>query len=433
MVKGKMRPWVFMAEMWFDQLDAKGVNYFLDGWQDAGYDTVMFGRLDLKDGDTIYPSFSPDRLLYRNTLLKPPELPSHLGLASERLRQAMAAVKERGFGVCLFSPDPYLATGPHKVLSDFTAADCVNYYHARLQDAYQNYPMANRILLDGPEWSYEPQVFRWRDRTIFNEFDNRPAVREKATELGYDFDRIVWSVKRIEEKLGHLTEEKVRRFLAGQKGSLDGMDLLLLDPGLWDWFRFKHETMKQFMDGLRRLAKTLNPSLQIGLGPRLPTWARITGCSLKSISQVTDFQAPKIYLWKGGFDGYYGTLQRCADYLLTANPELPEEACLSLLFRILGIEMPDIRTVADLQKPFPSSYFEVTLANELRKIRADVADLDAIVPYVQTGPNPHAGEPMVSSELEQIIETMQDEGFTRFIHYWHGVFDDEVKVVKSFT
>jgi hypothetical protein len=428
-----MRSWVFMAEWWYDQLGTMGINYFLDGWEDAGYDTVMFGRLDLRDGDKVYPSFSPDRSLYRDTALQPPELPAHLAGAAENLTRAMAAAKERGFGVCLFSPDPYLAIAPEESLFDFTSPDCVNYYHARLRDAYQNYPMADRILMDGPEWSYEPQAFRWRSRTIFNEFDDRPSVRAKAAELGYDFDRIVRSMRRLETELGQLTEDGLRRFLAAQLGSLDGVDLLLLDRGLWDWFAFKHETMHQFMAHLRSVVKELNPALLVGLGPRLPTWARITGCSLKSISQVTDFQAPKIYLWKGGFDGYYGTVQRYADYFVAANPNLPEDLCLAVVFRVLGIAMPDVRYVADLQKPFPSSYFSVTLANEIRKIQADVGSLREIVPYVEVGPHPHSGEPIGIDELQQIVETMQREGLTRFIHYWHGVFDEEVQLVKSFS
>src|SRR4051812_48755245 len=108
MTRGSMRPWVFMAEWWYDQLSSRGVDYFLDGWEDAGYETIMFGRLDLLDGKTVYPSFAPELALYQETSLRPPELPPHLASASERLKRAMEAVKKRGFGVCLFSPDPYL-------------------------------------------------------------------------------------------------------------------------------------------------------------------------------------------------------------------------------------------------------------------------------------------------------------------------------------
>ena len=434
MANGRMRPWVFMAEFWFDQIDRKGIDYFLDGWQDAGYETIMFGRLDLRDQEKIYPSFAPDPSLYRETALEPPELPAHLAPAAESLKRAMAAVKERGFGVCLFSPDPYLAIGPGGGAAyDPTNSDVVAYYHARVRDAYQNYPMADRILMDGPEWSYEPEVFEFRQRTIFNELDGLESARRAAVELGYDFDLIRASLGRLREKLGRLREDELRRLLVSQKGAFDGIDLLLLDRGLWEWFAFRHETMERFMGRLRRVVKGLNPSLQLGLGPRLPSWGRITGCGLKTISRVTDFQAPKVYLWKGGFDGYYGTLARYVDFVTKGNPDLPGDLVLQVLFRLLGIEMPDVRAVADLQKEFPQSYYDVTLVGEIKKIEADVGGLDNVVPYVEVGPHPHGGEPISNDQLRSIVAAMQRAGLTRFIHYWHGQFDEEVAVVREFT
>jgi hypothetical protein len=427
MANDRMRPWVFMAEFWFDQIEQKGVDYFLDGWQDAGYETIMFGRLDLSDQGNIYPSFAPDHSLYRDTALRPPELPAHLGPAAESLKRAMAAVKERGFGVCLFSPDPYLAIAPEGGAAHApTSHDAVAYYHARVRDAYRNYPMADRILMDGPEWSYEPEVFEFRQKTIFNELDGLESARAAAAELGYDFELIEASLARAREKLGRLRADELRRLLLSQKGAFDGVDLLLLDRGLWEWFAFRHETMERFMGGLRRVVRELDPSLKLGLGPRLPTWARITGCSLKTIARVTDFQAPKVYLWKGGFDGYYGTLARYVDFVTSRNPDLPGDLVLQVLFRLLGIEMPDVRSVADLQKEFPRSYYDVTLVGE-------VGSLDDVVPYVEVGPHPHRGEPISNDQLRSIVAAMQRAGLTRFIHYWHGQFDEEVAVVREFT
>jgi hypothetical protein len=430
-----MRPWVFMAEFWFDRLDQRGIDYFLDGWQDAGYETVMFGRLDLRDGEKVYPSFAPDRSLYRDTTLEPPEMPAHLAPAAERLKRAMAAVKERGLGVCLFSPDPYLAVVPEGGAAYApTSPDAEAYYHARVRDAYQNYPMADRILMDGPEWSYEPEIFEFRQKTIFNELDGASgSARAAAAELGYDFDLIRASLGRLRERLGRLREDELRRLLLSQKGAFDGVDLLLLDRGLWQWFAFRHETMERFMGRLRGVVRELSPSLQLGLGPRLPSWARITGCSLKTISRVTDFQAPKVYLWKGGFDGYYGTLARYVDFVMSNNPDLPGDLVLQVLYRLLGIEMPDVRAVGALQKEFPQSYFDVTLVGEIKKIEADVGSLENIVPYVEVGPHPHAGEPISNDELRSIVAAMQRAGLSRFIHYWHGQFDEEVAVVREFT
>jgi hypothetical protein len=434
MANGRMRPWVFMAEFWFDRIDQRGIDYFVDGWQDAGYETVMFGRLDLRDGDALHPSFAPDHSLYRETALRPPELPPHLAPAAERLKRAMAAVRERGLGVCLFSPDPYLALAPEGASYHApTSRDAVAYYHARLRDAHKNYPMADRILLDGPEWSYEPAVFRYRQKTLFNELDDLESARGAAEELGYDLDRIRAALARLSERLGRLREDDLRRLLRAQKGAFDGVDLLLLDRGLWEWFAFRHATMERFMGGLREVVRGLSPSLKLGLGPRLPSWARLTGCSLKTIARVTDFQAPKVYLWKGGFDGYYGTLSRYVDFVLSRNPDLPGDLVLAVLFRLLGIEMPDVRTVADLERAFPSSYFDVTLVDEIKKIEADVGSLDEVVPYVEVGPHPHGGEPIGNDELRRIVAAMQRAGLTRFIHYWHGQFDEEVAVVREFT
>jgi hypothetical protein len=393
----------------------------------------MFGRLDLRDQDTIYPSFAPDPSLYRDTAFKPPEMPAHLAPAAESLKRAMAAVKARGLGVCLFSPDPYLAIAPEGGAYAPTNPDAVAYYHARVRDAYHNYPMADRILMDGPEWSYEPEVFAFRQKTIFNELDGLESARTAATELGYDFDLIRASLGRAREKLGNLHADELRRLLASQRGAFDGVDLLLLDRGLWQWFAFRHETMERFMGGLRRVVRSLNPSLQLGLGPRLPSWARITGCSLKTIARVTDFQAPKVYLWKGGFDGYYGTLARYVDFVTSNNPDLPGDLVLQVLFRLFGIDMPEVRVVADLQKEFPQSYYDVTLAGEIKNIEADVGSLDDVVPYVEVGPHPHGGEPISNDQLRSIVAAMQGAGLTRFIHYWHGKFDEEVAVVREFT
>ena len=158
-------------KLWMDiQRDLEGVMYdherILDAWHEGGVDGVVFGPLvfgqaklsqnaqTLPSERPVAPTYDPNPAVYKRLGVEAPASPEHQ-LPEKRalLEKTMNATKDRGMQVYIMYADG--GSGPggtgHHLHDPQTAAARV----ARMVDTLEHYPMADGVVMDGPEWGYE--------------------------------------------------------------------------------------------------------------------------------------------------------------------------------------------------------------------------------------------------------------------------------------
>ena len=143
--------------------------------------------------------------------------------------------------------------------------------------------------------------------------------------------------------------------------------------------------------------------LLLGNGPRSAMFSGMTGLDFHAWDGIVDILLVKHYFWHRGFDGMYGTVARWIKQIAAWNPELTEEDCWTVLRAWMGIELPEVESLADLELGFPQAFFDEVVQRETRRALAAVEDPGKIMPWVDTGRMPHDGDPMTAGDLQRIL------------------------------
>jgi len=439
---------------------------FLDRMLEGGVTDLLVGRMQFVNEDYgkmgWVPTFSPNLELYRSMelaappetggraegylttygmggLLQAPEMGMDFGEKVEKLDRAFEAAKGRGVGLYIFSPNGPSPGGfvqEVSLIEDARLGHCLNdprylaYYMARTQDTLEHYPGVDGFVTDDPEFGYE---LKHSDRSgIFKCFC--PCCEEKAGELGYDFEAMKAAAERLLERLHQLRPEDVKAFVGTQTGTLDLLDFLVREPDLLRWLRFKTDCVTLFVKTVDDRVKALGGEIRWGISPRTASFAHLTGHNLTVLGDRCDFQCPKLYIWMRGVDGMYGTVHRYAETLMRWNPDLPEDLCLALLFKLFGFVLPGVRYLADLERGFPEAFFAETLVREVEKNVERVGDPERIVAWVDAGESPHGGDPVGTDALRGILAAAEEGGMKAFIYHNYGhLQDEEWEVIREFT
>jgi len=344
-------------------------------------------------------------------------------------------------GVYLYSPDAHPTPGDAGILTQevsliegalvkscFNDPDYRAYTLARIQDAYDHYPQANGFVMDIPEFGYELDHSRWSG--IFKCFCH--CCQAKAEEWGNDFGAIKGAAERLLAELHHLQPAAVRAFIETRRGLFDWLDWLLREPGLLDWFRFRTDAVTDFVKAMYKQVKGIDDRLLFGIGPRTAAFAPLTGYNFRRISQVTDFQCPKLYIWLRGIDGLYGTVYRYTKTLMEWNPTLDEELCLEFVCKLFGFTLPQVNALSDLEKGFPEPFFSQTIAGEIRKAVERIGVVGRIRPWI--GLDAHGGKPLTLHEFRLLLREVERAGLRSFIFHVYNYTPDEAwSVIQEFT
>ena len=127
-----------------------------------------------------------------------------------------------------------------------------------------------------------------------------------------------------------------------------------------------------------------------------------------------DYVLPKHYFWHRGNDGLYGTIARWVQQLAAWNPALAEADCFAVVKAWLGLELPGVDSLADMELGFPEEFFSQLVYDETRRALAAIGD-DKMVAWVSTGRSPHGGEAMTAGDLHGILTATQQAGARRFL------------------
>src|SRR5262245_6377718 len=186
----------------------------LDAWQSGGVRGLVVGRLaflrdypeDAGGGEEGEPgsapeapswggnragtvwAFAPNPTVYRRWGVEPPPDPEEsFRRRRERLVQLLENVKRRGWPIYLF--EPAAGMGPPAPGSPGAGGPLITdegrrrAYLARLEDTVSQFPQADGVILDGPEWGYEIAPGH---RSRFLD-DLPPEVEPVAQAMGFDY------------------------------------------------------------------------------------------------------------------------------------------------------------------------------------------------------------------------------------------------------
>ena len=258
----------------------------LDAWQSGGVRGLVVGRLLFEGGHLAY---TPNPTVYRKwEVPAPPEPADSLDDRRQQLTQLIDRAKGRGWPVYLFDP----ARGgfgerSRQLLSDETERRA---YLARLEDVITQFPQADGVILDGPEWGYE--IAEGHRANLFD--DLGPEIEPAARALGFDYARLVAAKDRLHERLHKLNREAVN--LAAGGGMAHALQLIGHDPGVASWFAFRQRALTGFYRQVHQLCDALtrarNRQVKLGISPRLPAFMPLCGYELPGIASLFDLILP---------------------------------------------------------------------------------------------------------------------------------------------
>jgi hypothetical protein len=421
-------------KLWMDVMrDLEGV---LEGWESrfaawesGGVDGLVIGPLlfdtpkllpglrVVGTGRDPSPTFDPDPRVYRRLGVEPPPAPSRPCPEKRRaLERMLAGAKERGWSVWIFQASAGAGPGGEgHVLADARTRAALT---ARMIDTLEQYPMADGAIMDGPEWGYEIAPRHMDHRSyLFN--DLPPSVAPRCADLGFEYDALVAAKDRLYERLHSLSPAYVEIHASG--GFLGAAGLFGGDPDLLAWLAFRSAALTGFFAGVREgLTAEVSRTVRLGVGPRTAAFAPLCGYDFARLSAFIDVLLPKHYFWHRGFDGMVGTVYRYVETLTEWSPLLDDASALAVVQALFGLELPGVRSRADLEDALTPEFFAQVVTRETRRALAAVEDPERIVPWVDTGRAPHDGDPMPAAHLRQILRAARDAGLQRFLYHHQG-------------
>ena len=420
--------------LWMDiQRDLEGVMYdherSLDAWKEGGVDGVVFGPLvfgtaklsqkaqSLPSAEPVAPVYDPNPAVYERLGVEAPAPPEHK-LPEKRalLEKPLIATKDRGMQVYFMYADGGAGPGGpgHHLHDDRTLASRV----ARMVDTLEHFPMADGVIMDGPEWGYEMAPHHMNHRSFF--FNDLPdSVAPMAADLGYDYAAMVGAKDRLLHLFHNLDSRRIRTHARG--GIVGAHRMLGADPDLMAWLSFRVDSVTRYFRRIREgVAAELGRPVRMGCGPRSAAFAPLCGYDFVELAQFMDFLLPKHYFFHRGFDGFVGTVYRYSQTLIDWNPGLTVPDTLEIVQSLFGIVLPGVQDMLDFESALTPEFFEAVVKQETRRAIASVDDPERIVPWLDTGRFPHDGDPMTARDLKMLLDAAEEAGLRRFNYHHQG-------------
>ncbi len=426
--------WGFLDEFYIDE--------YLDKMEEAGARTLAFG--------TPLP-LEPDPRNYHGAIKGCPPPPDAMARAGT-IRACLKAAQDRGMHIYTYGTNPHMSGASevygrlhtkHVLRPDHALARvksywgaCANgpeflpFYLGRIRDVQRNFPQVEGFLNDGPEFGYEiAGGFMDDNLNLFGCFG--PCCQNKARELGYDFGDLKQAATTLMHWLHALDGAAVERMLEHPGEPLEALSAAAGEERVAAWLRFKQDSIASYIQQLCQGVREVSPALCMGVGSRLPAFTPLTGYDLRRLARHADFLLPKIYLWMGGVDGLYGTVYRWVQTLKTWNPHLAEDLLFRFAYRLFGFELPRIDRLGDILRhiepgfadtialthlgaPFPAEFFTGAVADQVRRMIAQVGDAGRVRPWLDSH---HSGRVLTPNELDQALTAAQSAGLETYLFY----------------
>jgi hypothetical protein len=408
-------PWMYMIypiEQWLSDYRTT-----LDAWEAGGVRGLVIGPLvffkEVPRFDFTYsrpgfklPTFAPDPAIYRKYGLDPPAEAPRDAQKEKQLKALVANAAARGWEILFFGPGHY---GRRRSFAQdpFGALSLV----AGIEDTMRAFPEAKGVVIDGGGEHHYELAFHHGGELLEIRDSEKPLFQH----LGMDMDRMERGIGHLRDRMHHLTSSMVRYYSGG--GMMGGLALFDLNEDILYWLRARQEATLRTVAAYRKQIDGLERKARLGTIPRATTFSVLTTQDYEKIHPYFDYLFPKHYFWNRGFDGMYGTIGRWVQTLRQWNPGLSEEDCFAAVKCWFGLELPGVRTLADLDQGFPDEFFSRVVYSETRRALDAVGDDSKVIAWVSTGRNPHAGDPMPAHDLHRILVASQRAGLKRFIYH----------------
>ena len=383
----------------------------LDAWDAGGIKGLIFGRPCFADaaGEFTIPAFPAKPQAYRERGMEAEELNAPRDPGKEkRLHAMLGDAKKRGWTVLIFCP----GQGPAQVRAQAPADDAYGAVHtaAIWDETFSAFPEADGGVMDG--WTES-----WYElKDIFSRIPDPARVRAAA--CGCDVERLERGMHHLRDRFQNLTPAAVRYY--GARGVLSSINLFDINENALYWLRWRRQDSIDSGRAVRAELDKLPRQLLLGNGLRSAVFSGMTGIDYLAWDEICDFLLVKHYFWHRGYDGLYGTFARWVKRIRTWNPDLSEADCFTVVKAWLGLELPEVESLADMDLGFPQAFFDQVVQEETRCALAAVSDPNKIVPWVDTGRMPHRGDPMTAGDLYRILTASEEAGLQRFLFHNHA-------------
>ncbi len=411
----RLVPWMYMIyplEQWLGDYRRT-----LDAWEEGGVRGLVIGplvffkqvpRFDFtyaRPGEK-FPTFAPDPAIYRKHGVDPPAESQRDPQKEKQLQAIVENAAGRGWDVMFFGPghygrrrsfeqDPY---GAHSLA-------------AGIEDTMRAYPQAKGVVIDGGGEHHYELAFHHGGELL----EIRESERPLFEYLKMDTARMERGIAHLRDRMHRLTPAMVRYYAAG--GMMGGLDLFDLNEDALYWLRGRQEVTMQTVAAYRKQIDSLEHKARFGTITRATSFSLLTTQDYSRIHPYFDILFHKHYFWNRGFDGMYGTIARWVQTFGKWNPGLSEPDCFAAVQCWLGLKLPGVNRLADLEQGFPDEFFSEVVYSETKRALDAVDDPSKVIAWVSTGRNPHAGDPMPAHDLYRMLVASQKAGLQRFIYH----------------
>lgn len=386
-----MKAWIFLCndsplEHWLS-----GYKGRFDAWEAGGVTGLAVGRMRFvgDDGESIQ-AYAHDPAIYAAHSESAPEQGPRDLDKEQQLHAMLDDAAGRGWQILIFAGG---GTAAH------------------MQDQLAAFPQTSGVIIDGPgEHSYELAFHHGGE--VFEIADH---IDSRLAGAGADIDRVRRGIQHMRDQLHGLTPDRVR-FLAGG-GMLGALNLFDVNEDVLYWLRARQEASRTEWRWAREQADAVDGDIVLAGIPRTPAFSGLTGQDYGEMARYFDILFPKHYYWHRGFDGLFGTVWRWVRRLNAWNPSLTEADCFRVVEALMGIKLPEVESLTDLENGHTQAFFEQYVTAETRRALEAVGDPERVIGWVSTGREPHGGDQMPPSALRGILESARDAGLQRFLYH----------------
>lgn len=346
----------------FEEDYAEGLERAFQRYKEAGIKHVMYGG--------IAHAFDVNEQFYRNTKIDPwiqidyeknegDAFGTKFNLINSEFNDLNAVAKKYGlsldFDITPGVSDPIVAAYPDTAVVNIAGErskhwmcpsnpDVRGYFYGRTEDILRNYKGIREVELDVisidfydpqvvPDW-VPPELYPLRQLAIGNCFCDHCV--KKAQDSGLDVNKIKAEIAAIHKEAITLTYDNFKNLADSYRGLFDILRFVIKHPDLMRWLQFRGEAVDDFVIGMNKLVKGIDPTILLSNDLVSPSFSWTLGQFYHTQSKFTDLSKLMLYHKRiGSFE--VKPLKR----IQQAIPEIKEEELLDQYFRLKAFSGPD--------------------------------------------------------------------------------------------
>ena len=200
---------------------------------------------------------------------------------------------------------------------------------------------------------------------------------KEATSLGYDMNKMLNSVKSAHKRLRTVDIALLSEVARKGIGPLDILQILGMDLGILDWFRFRTDLLSKKLKCIRKSVHEANPGVLFGMDTYPASLSLFMGHNHAEWGNFADFASPLV---SHIYQFVSLTLIEWAKFLQRYHPKLEERDALQIVYALTGydgIGMPESFAAYNPDDPVALAHsvpLEEVILHDLRKARLSLPE-----------------------------------------------------------